>query len=299
MPANWQAQSERGSAASLWLICFIANHLGRQVTRLLLIPITAYYLLTAAEHRSASRRYLHRVLEREPGWFDVARHIHCFASTIVDRIYFVTDRVSQFNIEFSGETVLDKYETADSGCLLLGAHIGSFDALRALAMRRKHLPLKVLMYPNQNALITRLIGELNPEVANAVIPLGGVDTLVQVKGSIERGEVVGMLGDRVAENERTSSYDFLGAKASFPLGPAILSDVLKAPAILCLALYMGGNKYRIVLEELPPVPAGSRTDRDARVSQWTKYYVERLETHLKQAPYNWFNFYDFWNDDGK
>ena len=90
---NWQSYSERGNRFSLWLIRAIASRFGRRFARALMLFITVYYLLTAKQHCRASKNYLRRVLHREPGWLDVARHIHCFASTILDRIYFVTDRI--------------------------------------------------------------------------------------------------------------------------------------------------------------------------------------------------------------
>lgn len=295
MSTRWRQQSERGSAVSLWIICFIANRLGRKIARMLLLPITAYYLVTATEQRRASRDYLRRVLNCEPGWWEIGKHIHCFASTIVDRIYFVTDRVDRFNIEFTGEDLLGKYRVGNKGCLMLGSHIGSFDALRVLGLKHGQLPLKILMYPDQNMLVTRLIGQLNPQIAEAFIPLGELDTLVRVRNTIEEGGVVGILGDRVAEGERTAEYIFLDEKALFPLGPAILADVLQVPVILCFALYIGDNNYRVILEELPAMTGGSRKSRNARAEEWTKWYVERLEYYVKSAPYNWFNFYDFWD----
>ena len=34
------------------------------------------------------------------------------------------------------------------------------------------------------------------------------------------------------------------------------------------------------------------------IEQAVRTYAARLEHYCRQAPYNWFNFYDFWNGPG-
>jgi len=49
-----------------------------------------------------------------------------FASTLHDRIYFLKDRFDLFDIERSGTGLIDA-----GGMLLMGGHLGSFEAMRA------------------------------------------------------------------------------------------------------------------------------------------------------------------------
>ena len=62
MSQSWRQQSERGSPFALRLILWIALNLGRPTARLLLYPISIYFLFRAAEQRNASRNYLSLVL---------------------------------------------------------------------------------------------------------------------------------------------------------------------------------------------------------------------------------------------
>ena len=40
-------------------------------------------------------------------------------------------------------------------------------------------------------------------------------------------------------------------------------------------------------------------DVDQRVREAMQRYVALLEALCREAPYNWFNFFDFWADDDK
>jgi predicted LPLAT superfamily acyltransferase len=43
---------------------------------------------------------------------------------------------------------------------------------------------------------------------------------------------------------------------------------------------------------MPEAPAGQ--DRVTQMLLWQQEYVKRVEHYCKLHPYNWFNFYDFW-----
>ena len=40
-----------------------------------------------------------------------------------------------------------------------------------------------------------------------------------------------------------------------------------------------------------------RPNREQALSAYVQHYASRLEHYARRAPYNWFNFYDFWIDD--
>ncbi len=297
MSEAWRGQRERGSPLLVRLMLRIALGFGRGPARLLLYPITFYFLLTGTRARRASGRYLRRVLGRDARWVEVFAHIHTFAAVILDRVFFLSGRTGVFNVRFHGIDQIKPILDDGRGCLLVGSHLGSFDALRALAVEHGDVGLKVLMYPQHNAFITRLLEELNPRIGETVIPLGGIDTLFRVQAELEAGTPVAMLGDRVAESRKVVECPFFGEPVGFPAGPMLMAATLNAPVVLFFALYRGGNHYDVHFELLGD-PAQIDSDRRRQsLAQWTCRYVERLEHHARQAPYNWFNFYDFWEDE--
>jgi len=296
MSQQWARLPERGSPLALRLICWIALHVGRPASRVLLYPITVYYLTTAAAARRNSRRFLRRALSREPGWRDVFRHFHGFAATILDRVYFLLGRLELFEIEIhGGQRILDQVASGQ-GCILLGSHLGSFEALRAIGVTLRDFPIKILMNTGHNPFVTQLLDTLNPALARTIIPIGEPDTLLKVRESLERGCLVGALGDRVAQDDKIVRCRFFDREAAFPSGPLLLATLMECPVILFFGLYRGGNRYEIHFETLAePTPAAG--NRRERIAVWTQRYADRLEHYARLAPYNWFNFYDYWRED--
>jgi predicted LPLAT superfamily acyltransferase len=291
---EWLEQPERGSRLAMRLLAWLTLKLGRPLTRLLLHPICLYFVLFSPRARRASLDYLRRVLGRRAGLRDVWRHYHAFASTVHDRIYLLAGRYDYFDVTLSAPPEVLALLRAGRGCILLGSHLGSFEILRARGFADRVPPVNVLMHLGNAGKINSVLDRLAPALAARVIPPGDPASLLRVRECLARGELVGMLGDRLWRNERSCSCAFLGARARFPLGPLLLAGLLEAPVVLFFGLYRGGRRYELRLEPfaetIPLVPGG----RDAAVQPWVERYVARLEHHCRAAPYNWFNFYDFW-----
>lgn len=296
MTNRWVRQSERGSRVLVVLIGWITLRVGRWAARPLLYPITLYFLATAREQRAASRKFLTRALNRRAGWFDVARHFHRFASTILDRPHFVTGDFRRFELEVHGFDAAYELAMSGRGCILLGAHLGSFEVMRMLGMQHDRVEVKVLMYEDHNAMLTRLIYALNPKLSDSIISLGRFDSLLEAKECLDRGELVGILGDRASDNDKTTRCRFLGQEATFPAGPMLFASMVKVPVLLFFGLYLGGNRYALHFEQFADAVSLRREQRDADIRQWTQSYADRLEHYVRLAPFNWFNFYDFWGD---
>lgn len=296
MSQNWTDEKERSNPFTLRLICWIALNISRPFARFWLYPITLYFLLTSPRIRFSSRNYLRRIPGKNGNLFQVAKHIYYFASTILDRVYFLTNQYRHFDIDIHGSELIDEAIKQKTGCILLGAHVGSFDALRCLAISREKIPLKIMIYHDHNAMITKVLDELNPEITESVINLADDNALLQMKESIEAGYFVGMLGDRVRDGEKQITCKLLGENVSMPAGPVTLANVLQVPVILFFGLYLGGNRYSIHIEKLADTISAPRKERHELVAQYMQKYTNHIENIIKQHPYNWFNYFDYWED---
>jgi predicted LPLAT superfamily acyltransferase len=291
----WLAQPERSHVGTIRAFAWIALTLGRRAARLLLHAITFYFFLFSLQARASSRQYLRLVLGCEPRLTDIYRHYYSFAATILDRAYFLKGYYSSFDVRTIDEDLVYQMIDRGEGGFLIGAHMGSFEVIRSLGRDVRSLKVRMVMYEENAKKLNAVLEAINPELAGGVIGLGTVDSMLKVERALAEGQFVGMLADRTIRGEGTTPVTFLGKPAHIPLGPFRIAAIMKRPVILMLGLYRGGNRYDIHFERLVDMTHIERSTRDAVIAEAIRKYVERLEHYCRTAPYNWFNFYDFWH----
>ncbi len=304
---RWQTEQERSNAFAMKMLVWIALHLGRNIAQIFLLPITFYFWATSPKVRAASAQYLRKVeasLGLPVGELSTLKHIHTFSVIVLDRVFMLSGQTHRFNTHIHNFDQMKAVHDRGEGGLFVGAHLGSFEALRVLGTRNpandQMLPkliVRMAMYEENARKINRMLEAINPEATQYVISLGQANSMLQLQATIDRGEFVGMLADRhvgAQSDKQLNTISFLGEPAVFPDGPFRLAMVLKRPVFLMFGLYRGGNRYEIFFEELlMPESVGPR-NRSAQLASWQRAYVERVEYYCRLAPYNWFNFYDFW-----
>jgi predicted LPLAT superfamily acyltransferase len=293
---HWLDRPEAGGWFAIWLIRFVGLHFGRGFARLFLYPITLYFYFRRGPERRAARDYFRR-LDGKPGsaW-QAMRLIHAFASTILDRVFLLARGIDGFRVTTRGVDELHRHLDRGQGVLLLGAHVGSFEVLRVLATRRPDCKLKLVMDKSKTPALTALLEALAPRLSDSIIDTarGGMDIVLALSEAAREGAMITLLGDRGRPHELMRDAPFLGTDAPFPAAPWLIASLLKVPVVLCLGLYRGGDRYDLVFETLAGQVELPRTDRTPVLDMHIRHYAARLEHYLREAPFNWFNFYDFW-----
>lgn len=298
--------AERGSLWGLWLTVGCYRLFGRPLSLVLVHAIVLYYFLTIPVARAASRDYLRRVAAQPEGARALGRppdrlasflHFRAFALSIFDRIVLWLGREGSFDFEVEGTDAIRQSLRSDRGAIVLGCHLGSFDALRALA-ERDGLTVNVLMFTRNAPRINAVLRRLSPRAEMRVIEAGPgtFGTALDIRRCIERGEIVALLGDRLEAGDagRACRVPFLGEPASFPEAPYLLAALLRCPLFFMVALRTGPHRYRVRAELLCEEVRLSRDERPDGVRELATAYAARLEHHCLRTPYQWFNFYDFW-----
>jgi predicted LPLAT superfamily acyltransferase len=296
--AEWKQQPERSSLFWLRVMACISLKLGRPAARFVLYGIAAYFLAFAPTARRMSRSYLQRALKLplgcRVGWWHLFQHFLSFASAVHDRVYLINDRFELFDIRVHNQHLIDEVVAQGQGVFLIGAHLGSFEVLRAVGRKQPGLRIAMVMYEENARKINAALTAINPKAQLDIIPLGHIDSMIQVHQMLGLGTVVGMLGDRSLGRDETYAIDFLGDKAGFPLGPFRMAAILKRPVIFMTGLYRGGNRYDVHFEKLADFSALPPRGRTLAVQAAMTRYAALMERYCYSAPYNWFNFFDFW-----
>ena len=278
----------------LRVMTWISLRLGRRAARGVLHLIAAYFLLFAPASRRASSDYLRRALGRPARWRDLYRHFFTFAATIHDRVYLVNRRFDLFDFEVHGEDTLHRLLAGGKGLFLMGAHLGSFEVIRAIGRKHQDLRVAMLMHEDNAQKINAMLAAINPEAVQDIIGLGHIDSMLRVRERLDAGGIVGMLADRTPGNDTLYPVQILGADANLPIGPFRMAALLRRPVVFMTGLYLGGNRYAIHFEPLADFSAVARGQRDAALQAAITRYATLLDQYCRKAPYNWFNFFDFW-----
>ena len=297
MSGQWQSRPEAGGRLSQRLFLALARGLGRRFAMGILWLTSPWFVWSRRPEREASRAYLGRVLGRAPGIRQLLKHHYWFSIGILDRVYLLSDGDRDFHFEVEGLEHLTAALQEGRGALLFGAHLGSFEALRALSRRYPQVPLDIVLDKQQTPVLTELLGRLAPELAERIIDAsaGGTAVTLAMAERCAQGDMVAILADRGRQGEAMHAVPFLGRPAAFPVGPWLLAASLKVPVVLCIGLYLGGNRYRLVFEPVAERVDIPRARRAEALDAFIRHYAGRLEHFIRLAPYNWFNLYDFWD----
>lgn len=303
----WTAVAERGSLRALFLIRWIYARFGRWAVMALLAPIVAYFFVTGGPARRASLDYLRTLfatpqgpasLGARPTRRQVFRHLYEFAENIVDSMIVWSGHGERIRIDERGNEPLLELLREGRGGILLSAHLGSSDMLRVLS-KQTGVVLNVLSFTRHAARINAFFDQLQPGLRMRLIHFqpGSISVALEIRAAIERGEFVGILGDRIWESERSVQVPFLGRRARFPLGPFLLQATLGCPMLLCTCVRTGHGRYEASTECFAPALPVPRRERAKYAEELVHRYAAALERECLRTPYQWFNFFEFWRDE--
>jgi len=291
---GWLGVAERGSVLGIWFLVWLSTAFGRAPARFALRFIALYYVLLHASIRRISSEYLRRV-HGHASLAMVYAHVLRFAEVALDRAFIVSGKLKYFKVTCTGNHYFKELAAKGRGAILLGAHLGSFEAMRTQA-DREGLRINVLGYFRNARMINAALHKLNPDANARVISIdpSNFHFVLSIKERIERGEFIAILGDRGGSDGRVATVAFLDGKADFPTGAYILASLLKCPLYLTFGLYRAPDRYDLFCEPFEEEITLPRDGRDRMLQAYAQRFATRLEHFVRLAPDNWFNFYDFW-----
>ena len=239
-----------------------------------------------AEARTAARdpRAL-SALVRDAFRHSVRYYVQLARAPIVDKAYL--DRHLAFRDEAAVNAALD----APGGKLFVGLHIGWFELPALIAAARTGrpavVPSETISDPDMQAYLVATRRRLGLEL----IELGAAKRLL--KGALERGETVGILGDRDITGGGID-VELFGAPAPLAAGPALLA---LETGVTPYVFGIWSDAEGVYRADLYPVPLPAEGSRRERVTAYLEAEARAFERFVAQAPEQWLAvFHPIWPD---
>ncbi|GAB3049332.1 hypothetical protein GCM10027155_13850 [Acinetobacter apis] len=300
---RWNEVKEKGGMLPLLIILWLYRLGGRWFIQCILYFIVLWYWIFAAASRKASLDYLQRLHlfagERSPfthlpTMTDTYAHLMSFSQSILDKIEGWLGKFSQQDLHVMGQQDLGQYHK--KGLILIVSHFGNVELLRAI--KSEHLQkINVLVYQKHASKFNQFLQKISDKANINLISVDelGVETAIFLEQKLAQGEWVLIAADRVPiHSNRVLDVDFLGEKALWPQGAWILASMLKVP-VVAVFCYRFQKKLEVHIHSMSECLQLPRRTREQALKEITTQYVRLVEQHCLRVPYQWFNFYYFWN----
>lgn len=303
---HWAEARERGDAWGPALMGFIYRVLGRHVCLAVMAPVILYFYAAGAKQRRASLDYLRRVwrakrIQAAPNHWHGLKHFFAFGVSLVDKFGAWIGRVDRVDIDAIDGANFDAMRDDPRGSMIMSAHVGATEIIRALATRYQRRRITIVIHSAQAPHYNKLLARFAPDSQVSLVQAGAFDvaTAMELSSAVERGEWVVIMGDRmpVRHSGRAIEAAFLETPTRFPQGPFVMAAALKCPIYTLFCTKLNG-RHRVQVSLLSEGVAPARRDRDAALQVLVQKYASALEAVVLAAPYQWFNFYDYWAAGG-
>lgn len=301
-PTHWAQIGESTFVAGMWLLYHLHRLLGRWPFLLCLYPVVAYYWIARPLARRSSLQYLQRMQQahglwaRMPGWRQSQKHFRMFAQVILDKLLALTGRYRTERVRFDGRQPLLELLERGQGAIIVTAHMGCIELCQAIAKQRPNLRLNILVHTKHAEQFNRLLQRLAPDSGVRLLQVSDFSaaTAILLAERVACGEFIAIAGDRVpVHDSKTTRAQFLGHEAAFPCGPYVLAALLKCP-LYFMGCVHEGRGYAVEFVPIATQVQLPRARRNEALAEYAQLYALQLERLLCQAPYDWFNFFPFW-----
>lgn len=297
----------RAVVAAAWIACRLPE---RPLLALADLVGDVWYRL-ATDRRRRARRNLTRITrwlaDHDMGSVE-ARAAATDGRALTELVRAAFRHATRYYIQLARAPLVDKayldrwlvvetpefLETAFSetrGALFVGMHMGWFELPALLAVAKTGRPAVVPSETISDPELQAYIVGTRERLGLHLIELSGAKRLL--KEALERGETVGLLGDRDITGGGIET-EFFGAPSPLAAGPALLAmDTGISPHVFGVWRDAEGV-YHVAAEEVPFPGEGSRRER---VTAYLQAEARAFERHIAAAPEQWIAvFHPLWPD---
>ena len=287
---GWKGQS-RGGRIGNAIFVFTIKFFGVKCAYFLLSLVVIYFIPFAPKATKAIWSY-----NRKRMGYGILRsikelymHYFVFGQTLIDKVALKSGLQDRFNFAFDNYERFLEIINGDTGVVMIGAHVGSWEA-GSVFFGDYGKKINVVMFDVEHQEIREVLEQQSRRAGYKIIPVneGSIEALLKIKIALNEGEYVCFNGDRHVDKATATEKEFMGGKAHFPVGPFRIAAKCRVPVVFYYSVREKGGTYRFMFTEVK--------DFNRDYDKLLDTYVKSLEDTVRRYPRQWFNFYQFWND---
>jgi len=291
---KWSGKTE-GWGFGIKIFIALIKVFGFPPAYVLLVPVCFVYTIINAKAKKAIKQFRNR-LGLKTNFFDYYAHFFSFSLSIVHRMGLLVGVKNKIKYETQNE---DRIETAvkkGKGVILLSSHIGNFWLATEIFGKILNAPINVLMVERESEKMKKVYEKLDEKRKINIIASdeNPIETALKIKTALQNGEIVAALGDRFID-ENVSEIEFLGEKAKFPRGIFEIACLTQAPIVPGFMIRQKSGVYCFCTGEIIEIPKVEREKRREVIDEAMRNFVGQISEQVRKTPFQWYNFYCFWD----
>ena len=293
---SWDGKA-KGSTLGNLIFIKIISFFGIIPAYILLFFVSWYYVFFDKKSVFALKKYRLRVGFNSTRIWDLHRHFFSLGMGLIDRVAFLLNKKHSFTFSLTNEDYLADSLKKEKGVIILSGHIGNWEIAGNYLYDVFKLKINIVMMDNEQQSIKEVFRNAmsNRRFKTIVLTENGIDCIIQIKRALQNNEVVCFHGDRIIGSSGVQ-LPFLGKSTNFPDGPFHISAITHSPIIPFFLVKEGFNNYCTKVFKPIVIQDNSKEKRNREINMAMKSYVKILEKIVKNYPYQWLNFYNYWND---
>ena len=289
-------------------------------------PVAFFYVIFSARARESARMYQKQLKQftdgKAPHKISAYRQILSFSLCLLEKMEGWLGKVKPERVEVQEDDigeVLDRLKQGKSA-FMMASHLGNMELMRSLQdymskICGRKVPVVIIMDMDMSQNFSQTLKDINPDYSMNVVDAAhfGPDSIIFIQEQSEQGALIVSTADRtsVHNHDKVIRKAFLGKEASFPYGVFLIPALLKLPVYFMFGMRsrmsIFNPKYKLYMEKASVDFAGGRSlkndgdksskgsNRDEKIEKLCGEYVKTLEKFCIKYPYQWYNFFDFWD----
>jgi len=213
-----------------------------------------------------------------------------FAQSLANSYAAHGGRGVEVKAQISGAERLAEARDAGRGVIVATGHIGPWQLGPYLLEQAGYAPVTLAMAREIDAGVQRVEELLELRRRFRVVYTDGTFAALELLRVLREGGLVAVQMDRT--NGAQLRLPFIDGDAPFASGPAALARAAESPIVPVFLIATGPFRVRVEVGE--PIRVARTKSRDADVEAATRALAGAYEACVREHPYQWYAFHDFW-----